>query len=250
MNDESRQDDPLNLVDRFRALIALEPALSEDPVGTALVLNRLCRMAARLLPAQGVAVSLMTEHGPTGIVGTLDKASGVVEELQFLLGEGPGWDAFETRTPVLAPDLQAAGAQRWPGYCAAVGAYGIQSAFSFPLCVGSACLGVLGIYRTEQGRMSDETLEVALTLAGLATEALLDGQEEAGDGVTPAGVDGVLQSRFPVYQAQGMVMVQLGVPLTEALARLRAHAYSESRTLGDVARDIVARTLILEADTP
>jgi hypothetical protein len=236
--------------DRIRALIELEPATSEDPVGTALVLNRLCRVAARLLPAQGVAVSLMTEHGPSGIVAMLDKESGAVEELQFLIGEGPGWDAFEARTPVQAPDLQTAGAHRWPGYSAAAGAYGIRAAFAFPLFIGSARLGVLGIYRTEPGRMSDETHEVALTLAGLATESLLDGQEEAGDGGTPAGVDGVLQSRFPVYQAQGMVMAQLGVPLTEALVRLRAHAYSEGRTLGEVARDIVARTLILEADTP
>jgi AmiR/NasT family two-component response regulator len=51
-----------------------------------------------------------------------------------------------------------------------------------------------------------------------------------------------------VYQAQGMVMIQLGVPLGEAMARLRAHAYAQDRTLGSVARDIVARTLTLEAD--
>jgi hypothetical protein len=237
-------------VDRIRALIAREPVSVGGLAGTASQLHRLCRTAARILPATGVAVSLMTEHGPSGIVAMLDRESGVVEELQFLIGEGPGWDAYETRTPVLAPDLQSAEAQRWPGYCAAVGAYGIRSAFSFPLCVGSARLGVLGIYRTEQGQMSDETVAVALTLAGLATEALLDGQEQAGNGGTPAGVEGVLESRFPVHQAQGMVMVQLGVPLTEALVRLRAHAYSEGRTLGEVARDIVARTLILEADTP
>jgi hypothetical protein len=133
--------------DRIRALIELEPATSEDPVGTALVLNRLCRVAARLLPAQGVAVSLMTEHGPSGIVAMLDKESGAVEELQFLIGEGPGWDAFEARTPVQAPDLQTAGAHRWPGYSAAAGAYGIRAAFAFPLFIGSARLGVLGIYR-------------------------------------------------------------------------------------------------------
>ena len=45
-----------------------------------------------------------------------------------------------------------------------------------------------------------------------------------------------------------MVMVQLGIPLSEALARIRAHAYAENRTLADVARDVVARRLRFHQD--
>lgn len=216
--------------------------------GTALALNRLCVEAARTLPAQAVAVSLMTEDGPSGIVASLDAASGDIEELQFLLGEGPGWDAFETRSAVLVPDLQGDGARRWPGYSAAVDAHGMRAAFAFPLAVGSARLGILGFYRAEKGPLSDGMLANALALADRTTSTLLDGQRDAGHAGTPPGIDAVLESRFAVYQAQGMVMVQLGVPLNEAMVRLRAHAYAEDRTLGAVARDIVARTLSLEAD--
>ena len=45
-----------------------------------------------------------------------------------------------------------------------------------------------------------------------------------------------------------MLTVQLGVPVTEAFARLRAYAYSEDRRLADVASDIVARRLRLDPD--
>jgi hypothetical protein len=45
-----------------------------------------------------------------------------------------------------------------------------------------------------------------------------------------------------------MVMVQLGVDLSEALVRLRAYAYSHNRPISDVADDIVARRLTLEGD--
>jgi hypothetical protein len=45
-----------------------------------------------------------------------------------------------------------------------------------------------------------------------------------------------------------MVMARLGVPLSEAMARLRAHAYAHDCTLGSVARAVVAHTLILESD--
>jgi AmiR/NasT family two-component response regulator len=57
-----------------------------------------------------------------------------------------------------------------------------------------------------------------------------------------------LESSFAVYQAQGMVMVQLRVPMDEAMARVRAYAFAHDRTLESVARDIVARTLVFEAD--
>jgi AmiR/NasT family two-component response regulator len=55
-------------------------------------------------------------------------------------------------------------------------------------------------------------------------------------------------SRAEVSQATGMLVAQLGVEPTEALVRLRAHAYATGRTATDVARDILDRRLKLEAD--
>ena len=46
-----------------------------------------------------------------------------------------------------------------------------------------------------------------------------------------------------------MVMVDLGVGIEEAMARLRAHSYAEGRSIGDVAKDIVAGKLTLDRDT-
>jgi len=43
-------------------------------------------------------------------------------------------------------------------------------------------------------------------------------------------------------------MIQLGVSMIEAMARLRAYAYAQDRRLSDVARDVVARKLRLERD--
>ena len=37
-----------------------------------------------------------------------------------------------------------------------------------------------------------------------------------------------------------MVAEQLGVTVTEALIRLRAHAFTQDRHLSDIARDVVA----------
>jgi hypothetical protein len=42
-----------------------------------------------------------------------------------------------------------------------------------------------------------------------------------------------------------MVSVQQGISVTEALIRLRAHAFSNDRLLADVAQDVIARRLRL-----
>ena len=47
-----------------------------------------------------------------------------------------------------------------------------------------------------------------------------------------------------------MISVQLSVGLTEALARLRAHAYAQDRRVAEVADDVVARRLRFERSDP
>ena len=49
-----------------------------------------------------------------------------------------------------------------------------------------------------------------------------------------------LDLRTEVYQAQGMVMVQLDITLNAALARMRATAFSRGVDLGQLSADIVA----------
>ena len=49
-----------------------------------------------------------------------------------------------------------------------------------------------------------------------------------------------------VYQAIGMIMAQLGVDADEATARLRARAFTQGRTVLEVARDVVAHRMMLE----
>lgn len=235
----------------FASLVRSEIA-SESPndsaIGTAGTLMRLCNAAVRVLPANGAAVSLITNTGPVGIVASSSPWAMGVAELQFTLGESPGWDAFETRAPVLTPDLAGIESQRWPGYAASAIEHGVGSVFAFPLVLGTSRMGVLDIYRESPSNLSDHALEYAIAFSRVATAELLEGQAQAGTGVTPLGFDDALDSQFTIYQAQGMAMIQLGVSLSEAMSRMRAHAYANDLGLGQVARDVVNRTLDLSDD--
>src|SRR5207302_422235 len=75
----------------------------------------------------------------------------------------------------------------------------------------------------------------SLVLAGLAAQAVLAMQAHASPGALATELEEGADFRFVVHQASGMVAVQLGVSVGEALVRLRAYAFGNDRLLGGVA---------------
>jgi GAF domain-containing protein len=232
------------------ALIAQQPAGPDDEDGVAGFLRRLCAAAVPALAASGAGLSVMADNEVRGLTAASDPAAERIEELQFVLGEGPCIDAFATRRPVLIPDLSDGSMGRWPGYTPAVREAGVRAVFAFPLQVGAGRLGVLDVFRARPGPLSGDELRQALAFAEVAVTTLLDGQSAARPGTAADGLNEAMDSRAELFQAQGMVMIQLDIPITDALARMRAYAYAENRPLADVARDIVARRLRFDRHHP
>jgi len=240
-------DDRYGSAASVQQLIAHEPVPTDDASPLVGGLQRLCGAAVRALSASGAGISVMTEGGPPGVAAASDATSRLMAEMQFVVGEGPCMDAFALRRPCLQPDLADGPRGRWPGYAAEALEQGTRAVFAFPLQVGGARLGVMDIYRDYPGSLRPEHLGLALSFADVAVAILLDGQDQAVGNDSAVGLDEALEYRSELYHAQGMVMIQLRVSLAEAMVRLRAQAYSEERRLGEIARDVVAGTLRLEA---
>jgi hypothetical protein len=98
--------------------------------------------------------------------------------------------------------------------------------------------------------MDDEQYADALVLADLAAQAVLAMQANALPGALARELEEGANFRFVVHQASGMVAVQLGVSVGEALVRLRAYAFGNDSLLADVAEAIVARKLRLDGPRP
>ncbi len=229
-----------------RKLVDFEPFARDEGPSIGGRLQRLCRAATRDLTASGVGVSVMSRSG--GLVATAASSprSARVEDLQFSLGEGPCLTACTTGLPVLVPDLEQAAGVPWPGYASAALSHGVQAVFAFPMQDGATRLGALDVYRDQAGSMSEWHVARALGFAEVALDTILDVGEVAADAPELWDQQDI---SFEVYQAQGMVMIQLAVPPDEALARMRGFAFAENRSLREVASDIVARRLALESDT-
>jgi hypothetical protein len=239
---------PAAVLARVRGLIADESA---HPPGSAFgheSFNRLCRAAARELGMDGVGITVITNGDTQGVAAASDAFCASIEDLQFGLGEGPGRDVRDTGQAVLVPDLTTGAGFRWPGYAPAVLEEGVRAVFAFPLQAGASRLGVLSLYRRRPGLLGPESVDVALGFAEVALMTLIDGEKPDRTHDRAEALGGILGHRLEVYQAQGMVQVQLGVDSGTALARLRAYAYARERSLGDVARDVLARRLALERD--
>ena len=203
--------------------------------------NRLVMACAEALPVTGVGLALMTDDGHAGTVAVSDGPAGTMEELQFSLGEGPCVECSNTGRPVLQPDLARTGPGRWPGFCGGALEAGILAVFAFPLRVGGIRVGVLDLYRDQAGELSDEELTEALAFADAATALLLRLQAQPSGDASGLGAIPVIEDRAEVHQATGMISVQAGVGMAEALVRLRARAYANDRPIVDLARDVLDR---------
>jgi hypothetical protein len=116
----------------------------------------------------------------------------------------------------------------------------VKSIFSFPLQVGDVCIGALDLYRDRPGELSDDEHADALIMAEVVAQAVVTMQATPW-GTLAAELTIDRDRRSVVHQAVGMVSVQLGVTVEEALLRLRAHAFANDRPLTALARDVVER---------
>lgn len=212
-----------------------------------------CAAAVVGVGVDGAGVTVMVSPAVRDSVHATDHVAGELEEWQLTYGEGPCVDAFAVGGPVLVVDLGSPDfLARWPAFTPAALNSGVRALFALPVQVGAIRLGVLDLYRVRPGPLSPAELADALTFADAAGTLLFD--EAAGTRPTTAALagqgDDPTGHQAQVYQATGMLLVQLGSSAEAAFARLRAYAYAHDRRLGDVARDVVERRLRFRPDPP
>jgi hypothetical protein len=234
-----------------QALLAIGPGGSDDRE----LAQRICRACIAGLDVDGAAISLLTATVSRETLWASDATAERLEDLQFSLNEGACMQAAATGSPVLVPDLHhSTEAARWPIFAAAVAEQtNVHALFALPLQWGVTNLGVLDMYRGVAGELSQTQWRDAVSAADVAALMLLGLRTNPGPGsfdsdAAAGWLDHSSGSRAEIHQATGMVLAQLQVSATAALARLRAYAFVEQRLLGDVARDVVDRTLIFTQD--
>jgi hypothetical protein len=227
--------------DGRRARIMAAVTEKDTAAGTGELIARLCRFSVDEMALSGCALVLMPGAESASMLAGAGRHASTITRLQMELGEGPCLQAHASGVPVFLPDLAAGTANRWPAFTAAALAAGVHAEFSLPLTVGPGGIGTLDLCRDRPGMLSDEHLADALVTADIARDAVLY-QQYATEGrglaelLDTGGTD-----RIVIYQATGMIAAQLNDTTSNALARLRAAAFSSGRPMYDIAQDVVER---------
>ena len=201
--------------------------------------DRLCLSAARLLHCDGGAITLAYTHVERVTLSTTDDTALVIEETQDVMGQGPGHDAFTTGAYARFDLLDVDGPDpRWPLLESdSLTALAPVVVHALPMGQGEdRVIGVLTLYQRGTDREID--LDAALLVAQVLAAALLADAPTVHD----TG-QGPWHERAEVHQATGMVVAQLGLHEDDALALLRAHAYSHDQSVSRSAHDVLSHHL-------
>ena len=215
-------------------------AMLQPPVSTTL-----CERCREYLDVTGVAISLMDGTDMSSICVADDRAARL-DELQFTLGAGPSYDAFHFGQPVFDDEVNAPTSTRWPTLAEFALESGINGIFAFPLQIGAARTGVLTAYQADVKSWTLTQHADALTAADALTHVILSIQAKSRAGDLAGALWQTGTNRVEVHQASGMLSVQAGVSVAEALVLLRSHAYATTRPLASLASDVIIHRVRIE----
>jgi hypothetical protein len=208
--------------------------------------RRLCSTCVELLRVDGASVAVFADASGWGALCSSDALATTLLDLQHTLGEGPTVDAYDARAPVSEPALANPRHSRWVAFSGQAHAAGAEAVFAYPLRIGAARLGVLTLHRRWPGPLTSAQHADALVWADALTEFVLAIQAHAPPRVVAAPLEAVASYHAEVHQAAGILAARFEISVSEALVRLRAHAYAAGRPLADVARQVVTGELRME----
>jgi hypothetical protein len=197
---------------------------------------RLCMAFSDILAADGGAITMGFAAPERITLCATDPASARAEDAQELLREGPSLDAYRTGTAVSGLSLGEQ-RERWPMLAEMLDASARPVIYhAFPISPEAAVLGVVLVHQ-DHDRGIAVTGEEAQFLANAVGVAL----------VGNLGAHSVTNERWAVRdsidQATGMVVAQLRINPSDALAVLRAHAFAHATTLAEVSAKVLSREL-------
>lgn len=230
----ARNDSPRESLAGTRAQVfaRLARAVTDNAVDSPLAL-RLCRTFVDIVGADGGAVTLAYNAPERMTLCVTDETADRLEDLQDVLGEGPGPDAYASGRSIVGT-FSGEQTERWPMFAdAARSAAGEVTVHAFPMRAPTAVLGVVTVYRHQPGPLPGDAEDTAFLADAIGAAIVRD--SEAADGGSRWA------ARDRINQATGMVVAQLRINPDDALALMRSFAFSHALALDDVATEVLER---------
>ncbi|WP_405586654.1 GAF and ANTAR domain-containing protein [Streptomyces sp. NBC_01092] len=189
---------------------------------------RFMTVVAEACGTGSAAITLLDSGRNQLAVAVSDDRSRAAQDLEYVLGEGPGQDAAAQRRPVHVAGREIV--ERWPGYGPSLTSLGVATVAAVPLQAEDDCIGALTVFDARPATAKPARLtEVAEAL----TRIVLLGPDADPD------LYGGTDLRATVHQAAGILSAGIGCSVADALALIKARAFTEDAPIETVARKIV-----------
>ena len=200
-------------------------------------LVHIAEFAVRAIPgAEGAGLTMLEDDRPQTVVASAEFVH-AVDDVQYVLGEGPCLLAVETGHTQTSGSL--GGEPRWPRFGPRVGRMGVHSVLSLPLLLPDRVVGALNVYAHAKNAFGADALRIGELFARPAAVSVHNAHILAESQRLAQQLSVALTSRAVIDQALGVIMSRTGATAEEAFGRLRAMSQSQHVKVSEVSRVLV-----------
>jgi GAF domain-containing protein len=160
------------------------------------------------------------------------------DEMQYERGYGPCIEAGVSGVVLGIDDMRQE--TRWPDYAANVVPRGVLSSLSVPLPLQIDVVGALNCYSRTPHAFPDESVRIAVELAGHVGVAIRNVVAYAETAKLAEDMLAAMASRAVIEQAKGIIIAQNRCDADEAFEILRRASMGRNVKLRDIAAGLVA----------
>ncbi|WP_229908003.1 GAF domain-containing protein [Amycolatopsis oliviviridis] len=205
------------------------------------ILRAVTEACGTVLAAEATGILVRDPRGGFAVVDASDDKVRFSEFLQAHLGEGPCVDSIDANEVVNTDDLRAE--ERWPRFVSEATAAGFHAVYAFPMRLIDHAIGGLNIFFAQPVSLTDERLRQAQVLADLAVLGLTQERDQRRIERLAERTMGTLNDRARVQQAVGFVAATLNITPKAARAAIVVFTSRATRSIQDVAEDLINGTL-------
>ena len=228
-----------------RTFVELADTLVEgyDPIEFLHLLTERC---VSLLDMAEAGVVLADSHGQLRALASSSERMHLIELIELQRQDGPCLDSWRSGEPV-REDRLAEATSRWPHFAPAALEAGFASVYAVPMRLRDERLGALNLFANQVRGLDDTDETLAQALADVATigilhERFIRQREEVTEQLQVA-----FTTRIVLEQAKGVIAQATTADMDEAFALLRRYARHHNLLLSEVASQVIARSLPVDA---
>jgi transcriptional regulator with GAF, ATPase, and Fis domain len=219
------------------ALVELADTLVVD-FDIADFLHTLAVRCVELLDVHAAGVMVTDQRGHLRVMASSSERAHMLELFEVESDEGPCVECFATGQPISDTDLRLAD-PRWARFSYRAGEAGFAAVHAVPMRLREEVIGVLNLFTTQSGPLTDADAYLGRALANVTTIGLLQQRAIHHRDLVAEQLQGALNSRVVIEQAKGVLFERLKLDMHDAFETLRRYARRTNRRLSDVARDVI-----------